>query len=123
VTYYFTSRDEFRTDGQQGLDLSLNLGLRPWKDVEIFLQPQVVNVFNSQSIVDVRYLNTTVYRFSNPGPGTNNWAKFNPFTEAPVRGANGSGAHWNYGPDFGKPTSALAYQQARTWRVSVGVRF
>lgn len=123
VTYYFTSRDEFRTDDVQALDLSLNLGFRPWKDVEIFLQPEVLNVFNSQSIVDVRYLNTTVYRASNAGPGAGTWATFNPFTETPVRGAKGSGAHWDYGPDFGKPTSALAYQQARSFRISLGVRF
>jgi hypothetical protein len=33
------------------------------------------------------------------------------------------GAHWQKGPNFGKPNSEGDYQQARTFRFSVGLRF
>ena len=43
---------------------------------------------------------------------------FNPFTETPVEGV-----HWRKGPNFGQPDSEGDFQQARTFRFSVGVRF
>jgi hypothetical protein len=33
------------------------------------------------------------------------------------------GAHWQKGPNFGKPSAEGDYQQARTFRFSVGLRF
>jgi hypothetical protein len=32
-------------------------------------------------------------------------------------------ANYDFGPDFGKPTSAVGYQLPRTFRFSVGLRF
>jgi hypothetical protein len=46
------------------------------------------------------------------------YSTFNPFTTTPVKGVN-----WDYGPNFGKPTSRLAYTSPRELRLSFGVRF
>jgi hypothetical protein len=43
---------------------------------------------------------------------------FNPFTETPVEGVN-----FDFGPNFGEAQSAGDYQQPRTLRFSVGIRF
>jgi hypothetical protein len=79
ITYYYTNRDAFRTDDITSTDLTLNYAFQ-WgmfgKDVEIFIQPEVLNVFNEDGLINV---NTTV----------TNVATFNPFTETPVEGV-----HW-----------------------------
>ena len=38
--------------------------------------------------------------------------------ETPVEGVN-----WEFGPSFGEPQSATAFQQPRTFRFSFGLRF
>jgi hypothetical protein len=43
---------------------------------------------------------------------------FNPFTTAPVQGAN-----WALGPNFGTALNRFAYTTPREMRVSFGVRF
>jgi hypothetical protein len=45
-------------------------------------------------------------------------APFDPFNETPVRGVN-----FEYGPDFGQATAEEDYQEPRTFRVSLGIRF
>ena len=104
-TYYFTARDAYRTDDVYRTDLSLNLSanLGP---VEIFVQPQVLNLFNGDAVTTP---NTSI---------TTNIVRFNPFTEKPVEGVN-----WAKGSNFGKATSAAGYQIPRRWFVSMGVRF
>jgi len=117
VSYYFTPRGAFRTDDVWRTDLSLYYGYRIGGAVEIFVSPQVYNVFNQQAVTGV---NTTVEtRVSN----SSSYVNFNPFTTAPVQGARGTGANWNYGPLFGKPTGAASYQAPRSFQFSVGVRF
>lgn len=110
VTYFFTNRDAFRTDDITSTDLALNyeLSLNAFgKDLDIFLQPEVLNVFNEQGVINV---NTAVQVLTaNP---------FNPFTTKPVEGVN-----WRKGPNFGKPVNEFGYQQPRTFRFSVGFRF
>lgn len=114
VTYFYTDRDEFRTDDITATDLSLNYGFT-WntfgKEVEIYLQPEVLNVFDEQG---VGFVNTAVQSAAN----TAGLERFNPFTEQPVEGV-----HWKKGPNFGKPTNELHYQQPRTFRMSLGFRF
>lgn len=114
VTYFFTDRDEFRTDDITATDLSLNYGF-VWntfgKEVEIYLQPEVLNVFDEQG---VGFVNLAVQDATN----TTGLQRFNPFTTEPVEGV-----HWRKGPNFGKPTNELHYQQPRTFRFSVGFRF
>jgi hypothetical protein len=114
VTYFFTDRDAFRTDDITATDLTLNYAWT-WnafsKNVEVFIQPEVLNVFNERGLTAV---NTTV----RDNTTTASLARFNPFTTTPVEGV-----HWVKGPNFGKPTVASSYQTPRTFRFSVGFRF
>ena len=80
-------------------------------DAEIFVRPEVLNLFNEQGVVAV---DRTVATARN----SSRLRTFNPFTEDPVRGV-----HYDLASTFGKPTSAADYQLPRTFRVSAGVRF
>lgn len=126
VTYYFTARDAFRTDDIYRVDLSLNFSFLPWKSVEIFVEPQVLNVFNSQNTFDLRYISQSIQTRANTG--SSSFAAFNPFTEQPKQGPAATGGatpqyNWNYASNFGQATNPLAYQTPRTFRISMGVRF
>lgn len=131
VNYYFTARNAFHTEDVYRTDLSFTYSKRIAGAVELYVTPQIVNLFNAQHITNV---NTNVEtRVTNSG----SYAAFNPFTDKPVQGARGTGANWNYGPLFGKPTgptsytgqgtitpfNAPPYQVPRYFQVSVGVRF
>lgn len=114
VTYFFTGRDEFRTDDITSTDVAVNYAF-VWnalgREVEIFLQPEVLNAFDEDGELVV---NTAVFTNNNDRTLT----AFNPFTTQPVEGV-----HWRRGPNFGKATSEAGIQQVRTFRFSVGVRF
>ena len=114
VDYYFSPANAFETDDITRTDLALNYSFH-WnvggKNVEVFVQPEMINVFNEDGVVDVN----TFVEDATSAPG---FATFNPFTETPVRGV-----HWDLGPDFGQPVDDGDYQQARTFRMSVGFRF
>ena len=119
VTYYYTARDAFRTDDIKRTDLSLNFATKIGGAVEIYVQPQVLNVFNNQGKIAV---NTTVQTFAN----TTGYVNFNPFTTVPVQGPRNTTtptANWNYGPLFGAARSSADYQQPRTFLATVGIRF
>jgi outer membrane receptor protein involved in Fe transport len=117
VTYYYTSGSAFRLEDRYQTDLSLYYGFRIGNAVEIFLSPQLFNVFDNQAIASV---NTTIETNLTHAAS---YANFNPFTTTPVQGARGTGANWNYGPQFGQPTSPASYQTPRSFRFSVGLRF
>jgi hypothetical protein len=129
VTYYFTARDAFRTETIYETDLSLNMS-KSIGPVELFIQPQVLNLFNSGHFLGV---DTTVLTNASSGGGSNAFAPFNPFTTTPTQRPNGDTtvktANWDYGPNFGKPTSFTtsaaqgSFQLPRTFRISVGIRF
>jgi hypothetical protein len=129
VTYYFTARDAFRTETTYQTDLSLNMS-KTIGPIEIFIQPQVLNVFNAAHVILV---DGTVLTNASAGGGNNKFAAFNPFTTTPVQRPNGdttvTNANWDYGPNFGKATSqtssgqAGSYQLPRTFRISAGIRF
>jgi hypothetical protein len=123
VTYYYTARDEFRTDNINRFDLSLTYSIKLFNTVELFVQPQVINVFNAQGVIAV---DTTVRTAVSPGAG-NTFVNFNPYTTTPVKRPTGDttvkDANWDFGPNFGKPTSSSSYQTPRTFLVSGGVRF
>jgi hypothetical protein len=110
-TYYFSSRDSFRTDNVSRTDLSVNYSFRVADAVEVFVHPQVLNVFNNQAALTV---DATVLSAANAA----GFSRFDPFTTQPVRGVN-----WDYGPSFGKARSAADYQLPRTFQLSVGARF
>jgi hypothetical protein len=122
VTYYFTARDAFRTDDIKRTDLAINFSKTIAGVVEVFIQPQVLNLFNNRGVIAV---DTTVNTERNPGGGT--YATFNPFTTVPVQRPHLDNtvktANWDYGPNFGKPTSVNSYQIPRQFQVTMGVRF
>jgi hypothetical protein len=111
VTYYYTARDAFRTDTIYRTDLSLNFTTRIAGAVELFVQPQVLNVLNRQGLVGV---STSVLSAVNSSA----FQRFNPFTTAPVQGVN-----WDTAASFGKARNNLDYQLPRTFTVAAGVRF
>ncbi len=106
--YWFTERDAFRTDDLVSTDISFNYSfLIPTgnTDIELFIQPEVLNVFNQDAVV-------------NPNTGVATLAPFNPYTETPVEGVN-----WQRVDGFGDAQNAGDFQRPRTFRVSLGIRF
>jgi outer membrane receptor protein involved in Fe transport len=128
VGYYFTARDAYRTDDIWRTDVSLNLSafLGP---VELFVQPQVWNVFGGDGVIAV---NTSVTTGTGATPSASTGlVRFNPFTTAPIEcpqtasaaECRAMGANWKKGANFGKPTSSASFQRPRAYTVSVGLRF
>jgi hypothetical protein len=117
--YWFTGRDAFRTDSIHRSDFALNYAFR-WKafgrEMEVFLQPEVLNLFNEQGVdaVNKDVADATQAAFVCPG----GCQPFNPFTETPVEGV-----HWAKRDTFGQPEDEFDYQFPRTFRFSVGFRF
>lgn len=133
VPYYFTARDAFRTDDVTQTDISINYSFKMpvgGRDIEFFVQPEVLNVFNEDGILstDTTVFSTAIFDATNSTAtscGGVRCQTFNPFTTAPVEGV-----HWVKRPTdargfngFGTATGPGAYQTARTIRFSVGVRF
>ena len=113
VTYYFTDRDAFHSDDIHRSDVSLNYSFHfsaLGRDFEVYIQPEMINVFGEEGVVDPQGLDTN--------EGIRTLARFNPFTETPVEGVN-----WEKRSTFGQPLNENDYQQARTFRLSVGFRF
>lgn len=125
VTYYFTSRDAYRTEDVYRTDLSMTYSYKIGGAVELYISPQIYNLFNSQHITAV---NTTVSTSVNSSA---NYNAFNPFTTTPVEcpqttaasGCKALGANWQKGSLFGKPTGPASYQAPRWFQFSVGLRF
>lgn len=122
VTYYYTARDAFRTGNISRTDVSLNFSTKIAGLVEIFVQPQVLNLFNNKGVIAV---DTTVNTARNPGTGT--YLTFNPFTTIPVQRPHLDNtvktANWDFGPNFGKPRNVNDYQIPRQFLVTAGLRF
>ena len=110
ATYYFSERGSQHWDNINRTDLALNYGFTVGAGVQLFAQFDLINAFNQQG-QDGGNTSITVY-------DTNGNATFNPFTETPTQGVN-----WDFGSSFGEPTSENSFQQARTFRFSLGVRF
>jgi hypothetical protein len=113
VTYFFTDRDAFHTDDIYRTDLALNYGFvfNAWgREIEMFVQPEVINVFNEQGVIDPLGLDDN--------EGVTILQQFNPFTETPVEGV-----HWEKDARFGEPLNEGDFQDPRTFRFSVGFRF
>jgi hypothetical protein len=138
-TYFFTSRDAFRTPTVYRTDLSLNFSAKIGP-VDVFLQPQVINAFNGQAATftnNPTAINTsvTVGRGATVNAATG-LIRFNPFTTtnpiecpqgAPAATCASLGANWQLSKLFGQPTSgssaAPSFQLPRTYLVTVGARF
>jgi len=126
VTYFYSGRGAFTTEDVYATDLAVNYSFK-WnifgREIDVFLQPEVLNIFNRQGITttDSRFFNADVFDATNTGStscGGNPCQTFNPFAETPVEGV-----HWAKDPAFGTADSPSAYQTPRTFRVSLGFRF
>jgi hypothetical protein len=118
VDYFFAPRGGFRTDDITRTDLAVNMNFRLWKTLELFLQPELLNVFNEDGFNGGRIgtdSNVTVNTRVNAGTAFQN---FDPRTTAPVEGV-----HYAFHPNFGRAISRDGYQLPRTFRISAGVRF
>ena len=118
-SYFFTPRDEFRTDAMFRTDVSLNFqrALSARHQTQVFAQIQLLNVFNRFQAFNASSGNinmTVLTALDDP----DRFAPFNPFTDTPVQGT-----HWDYGDQFGKPVGKDAYTLPRTFRMSFGIRF
>ncbi len=84
--------------------------------MELFVQQQVLNVLGGDSVVtsDPRCVDLGV-RTAATSPDLQ---PFDPFREKPVEGV-----HWARSPTYGEALGPSSYQQPRTFRVSLGVRF
>ncbi|HSE62074.1 MAG TPA: TonB-dependent receptor, partial [Thermoanaerobaculia bacterium] len=112
VIYFFTRPGSFRTDDITRTDLALTATFRVFRNVELFIRPDVLNLFNEKGVTAVDVSVQTAL------DAPTAFQRFNPFTEKPVRGV-----HYDLAPSFGKPTGPADYQLPRTFRVSMGVRF
>jgi hypothetical protein len=119
VTYFFTGSDEFRTDTMVRTDLALNYDYKiaGRSGPELFIQVQLLNVFNQFAIVDP-YAGFVDLSLGTPATAPARYQAFNPFTTMPVRGVN-----WEYSPTFGSALGAGAYNLPRTFLVTFGIRY
>ena len=116
-SYRISERDAYITDDVHRTDLALNFSFFVGKSVEIFLQPEVLNVFNESAVIDTN----TVVNVRNGGCSSSVCTQyFNPFDASytPVEGLD-----YVYGDVFGEPENEGDYQDSRTVRFSVGIRF
>jgi outer membrane receptor protein involved in Fe transport len=115
VTYWFTARDAYRTPTVTSLDLALNWSFNVGL-VELFVQPRVVNVLGGSAIItsDPFYIDRGVRTAINDP----NLQPFDPFRTKPEEGVN-----YSLSPTFGQALNPKAYQQPRTFVVSMGARF
>ena len=102
VPYFFSGRGAYRMPSISSTDLALTVTARVFETLDLYVQPQILNVFNQRGVLAV---DTTV----------NTLQAFNPFTQKPVRGVN-----YEPAPTFGTP---IEYQPPRTFRFSLGLRF
>ena len=123
ISYFFGGRGTIKTDNVFRTDLAVNYTLDLFRGVKLIVQPEVINLFNEQAVTSFNeeVLTSDDVDYLEP---------FNPFTTAnPVECRQGTpeeeceGAHWQKGPNFGKPETEGDYQQPRTFRFSVGLRF
>ncbi|PYQ31009.1 MAG: hypothetical protein DMF56_03635 [Acidobacteria bacterium] len=119
VWYYFSGRGEFRLDDITSTNLAVNYESPSFGKVRLFVQTDIVNVFNESK---VEYASTArgpvVSTFVNVRRTTASLTPFNPFTTKPVLGT-----HYTLPANFGQPTNREAYQDPREYRISFGLRF
>jgi len=113
-SYFFSDRGAFRSENVSRTDLSINYSFfinLGGGQLELFVQPEVTNVFNESAVLAP---NTTVFTARNDS----SLETFDPFTETPVEGTN-----WRKGDSWGEAQSEDDYQLPRTYRISFGLRF
>ena len=119
VLYFFSEPAAFRTEDITRTDLAVRFAVPIRGKVELFIRPEILNLFNERGVVAV---DATVFTAAN----ATGLLAFDPFDAAPVRGArdvSAPAANYDLGPNFGQPTSAAGYQVPRTFRASIGLTF
>jgi outer membrane receptor protein involved in Fe transport len=131
VWYYFGERGQFRADAITSTNLALNYESPSFHGANIFVQTDIINVFNEQGLeypatARGNVIDQTVFVRRTKGA----LAAFNPFTTAPKEAPKGEtnpdilkNFNYQFGDNFGKATNREAYQDPREYRISVGVRF
>ena len=128
VSYFFGGRGNLKTEDITRTDFALNYNVRIFKTLELFIQPEILNLWNERGVLSY---DEEVLTFEDNPTGQVIYQRFNPFTEEPIECPQGApaaecqrlGAHFQRGVNFGKPDSEGDYQLPRTFRVSVGIRF
>jgi hypothetical protein len=137
VTYNFTSRDAYRTPTVNRTDLSLNIAGKIGP-IEVFVQPQIFNLFNNQAVTFINNangINTAVSTGTGLTPNARGLVRFNPFTTTPIECPQGDtpgqcaalNANWQKSSQFGAPVSGSSatpsFQIPRQWLITFGARF
>lgn len=126
VSYFFGGRGNVKGDDITRTDLALNYRIKLYSGLELFVQPEILNLFNQHKLVSFDEEVLTAVDCA-PQTGNNTLAPpcpakglqpFDPFKSQPVEGVN-----YIKGPNFGKATSESDYQTPRTFRMSIGLRF
>jgi hypothetical protein len=127
IDYFFSERGAFSFDDITSTDLSINYSFL-WdafgRQVEVYLQPEVLNLFDEEGVVlgDTRIRTFAESNLNGACPQSGHplgrCIAFNPFNETPVEGV-----HWAKFATFGEPIAESQYQDPRTFRFSVGFRF
>jgi hypothetical protein len=107
TTYYVQPRGANRADNFFQTDLGINWEIK-FNRLSLFLEIDVFNIFNQDSAPVGRDYNNTVIRLE----------PFNVFTETPVEGV-----HYQLDDDFGTPDANAAFQNPRTFRFDLGLKF
>ena len=123
ISYFFGGRGNLSTDDITRTDFSLNYRL-PLGPIELFLQADVLNLFNEKGVQSYDEEVLTNYDVDYLAP-------FNPFTDTPIECPQGAsadecesmGANFQKGPNFGLPNTEGDWQAPRTYRFSIGFRF
>ncbi len=118
--YYFTRRGAYRLDDVYSTDLSITYSFVPklfGTDIQIYVKPEVRNVFNSQAVINVYTQVDTAY------DDPTHLEAFDPFTETPVEGVNWKKRATTPSTTFGKPSAPTDYQLPRTYLIAFGIRF
>jgi hypothetical protein len=135
--YFFSDRGEYRTEARLATDLALVYTSPAIGKLTAFVRGDILNVFNTNVIVDPSQLNVDVITsrtgavpsFNADGTirvvnGVEQWNSglrpFNPYTDTPKECPQGTlpkdcwamGANWQKGANFGKPNSTDALQIA-----------
>jgi len=125
VTYFFSDRGELRFDDLTATDLALNYNTNTrWLGgLNLFVQGEVINVFNEDALfshdTSIITANNNAAACNATPTGAGCLRRFNPLAgDVPVEGV-----HYRKGPNFGKATSAAQIQTPLTYRLSAGVRF
>lgn len=105
---YYLCRGCMRGEDETRTDLAVNFSRPIWR-AEVFVQADLLNVFNESAISNTGGLVTGLSRTT---------TLFNPFTTVPQKGV-----HYNENSGYGRPNAFTAYQLARTYQFSLGVRF